>query len=383
MSLPTIKRTSLIYRTVLMTFGLLLSAILCAPATQGQSFLVELGLYKAGTNDRKPPVFRVRAVKDKKIYDTLEDTYKGIGYKIKAKGRCPEDHHLSDSKISLYNGEERTPYVIFPVNENNRSIGGNHGQDWNYYNFDFPFLLPKFSPVETCNAEVKRRVASGQSLAAILQNGFTVFVDDAYEVNLSIGCEKNIHLPFYETPEYRAKATLPAEVQCSMTGYVPTKPGGPATKPEHRDPEPKRVPPPPPPLNSVSVVANPAETTGRACPVYVNFGGKIVANPDSLYASFNTKFRFVGDGNYQSDWLFVSVKRDEAKVVNGRRFIEAPTNTPGGTIVAPGVKPKIPLYRGWMALEVQLPIGTKRSERVNFTVDCNVGSSKPRVKANE
>jgi len=39
--------------------------------------------------------------------------------------------------------------------------------------------------------------------------------------------------------------------------------------------------------------------------------------------------------------------------------------TPGGTV-------KIPVYRGWMALEVMLPDGVKRSERTDFTVDCNV-----------
>ncbi|MEO8436786.1 MAG: hypothetical protein ABI596_17950, partial [Pyrinomonadaceae bacterium] len=285
--------------------------------------------------------------------------------------------------------------VIFPVNENNRSIGGDHGQDWNQYNLDFPFLLPRVSPVATCNAEVKRRVDAGQSLGAILQKGFTVFVDNAYDVYLGVGCEKNVHLTFYELPHYYASATLPATIDCRPTGYVPpdpnapqprtetrTKPGGRPGKPlSSRVPVPQRLPPPPPPLTLVAVAAIPAETTGRVCPLYVNFKGKIQPNPDSKYTTFNTKYRFVGDHGYQTDWIFVAVSRTEPRIVNGRRFIQAPPNNPGGTLLAPGEKPKIPLYRGWMELEVMLPDGTKRSERADFSVDCNVAPPRPRIKA--
>ncbi|MCM3872270.1 MAG: hypothetical protein ND895_16435 [Pyrinomonadaceae bacterium] len=395
MTLPTMKLKIISCQTLVMTFAVLLGALWCATPTQAQSFQVELGLYREGSNDPKPRVFRVGALKDKKIYDTVEDTYKGIAYKIKVKGRCPDKHHLSESRISLSNLVS-SKYVIFPVNENNRSIGGNHGQDWNYYQLDFPFLLPKKSPVETCNAEVQRRVDAGQSLGAILQHGFTVWVDDAFNVDLSIGCEKNVHMPYYELPHYYAKATLPIAIECRATGYVPpdpnapqprtetrTKPGGRPGKPlSSRDPvpDPPRVPSPPPPLTSVAVAAIPAETTGRACPLYVNFKGKILPNPDSKYTTFNTKYRFVGDHAYQTDWTFVAVSRTEPRIVNGRRFIQAPPNNPG-TILAPGEKPKIPLYLGWMELQVQMPYGAKLSERVNFSVDCNVTPARPRIKA--
>ena len=372
MPLPTTKRKLIAGSTLIMLSGFLLTAVLLAASTQGGHFLVEYGTPKAGTNDELPPVFRVRAVKDKKIYDTVVETNQGISYKIKAKGQCPEDHHLSSSTINLSNSLESGKEVIFPVNTDNRSIGGNHGQDWNYNNLDFPFLSPKVSPIETCNAEVKRRVAAGQSLAAILQKGFTVFVANSYDLNLTIGCEKNVHLGFYEMPEYHASATAPAEIQCLQTGYVPTQ----GAQPKPGQP----VPPPQTPLASVSVVADPAETKGRACPVYVNFSGRIEAGPDSKYATFNTKYRFLGDNNYQTDWLFVAVNRDEPRTVHGRRFIQAPANDPKGTVLAPGEKARIPIYRGWMALEVQLPDGSKRSERVPFSVDCNAVPPKPRIK---
>ncbi|HKO44787.1 MAG TPA: hypothetical protein VJU84_16025 [Pyrinomonadaceae bacterium] len=373
-------RRKIFYETFMMMFGLLLTAVWCETPAQAQGFVVGLGMHREGTTDRKPPVFRVTAMNNKKVYDTVEDTYKGISYKIKVKGRCPEKHHLSTSRIGLSNGDAYKQ-VVFPVNENNRSIGGNQGQDWNQYNFDWPFLMPKVSPVQTCNAEVKRREAAGQSLGAILQKGFTVEVDDAYDVSISIGCEKNVHLGFYEMPEERAYATLPAMVDCRPTGYVPTqgapsRPGKPLPPPQ-----PDRMPVPEPPLSSVSVVANPPLTKGEGCPVYVNFKGKIDPNPESKYSTFNTKYRFIGDNGYQTDWAFVAVSRDEPRTVTGRRFIQAPANNPKGTILAPGGAPRIPLFRGWMELEVQLPNGSKRSERANFTVDCNATPGNRRIKA--
>lgn len=386
MSMPTITRKIISCQTLVMMFGLLLAGVLFATPAQGQSFQVELGLYREGSNDPKPRVLRVKALQDKKVYDTVEDTYKGISYKIKVKGRCPDKYHLNDDSTIGLRGVVSGKGVIFPVNENNRSIGGNQGQDWNYYQLDFPFLLPKKSPVETCNAEVKRRVNAGQSLQAILQHGFTVWVDNAYDVNLSIGCEKNVHLTYYETPHYYASGTLPIAVECRATGYEPPDPNAPQprTKTQTKGIPPRHgqhLEPPPPPLTLVAVAAIPAETTGRACPLYVNFKGKIQPNPDSKYTTFNTKYRFVGDHGYQTDWTFVAVSRTEARIVNGRRFIQAPPNNPGGTILAPGEKPKIPLYLGWMELEVQQPNGSKRSERATFSVDCNVAPARPRIKA--
>ena len=382
MSSTTLKRKLISTQTFVVMFGLLLAVALFATPIRAQSFQVGLGQPRHGTLDRFPPVFRVRAMKDKKVYDTVEDTYKEVSYKIKVKGRCPDKHHLTTSSIALSTKVARKE-IIFPVNEKNRSIGGNSGQDWNQYNLDFPFLLPKVSPVQACNAEVKRRTDAGQSLAQILQKGFAIEVDDAYDVGLSIGCEKNVHLPYYEVPHYYASSTLPATIECKATGYVPPDPNAPQPRTETSTKHGARPgkPLPPSPLTSVSVAAIPAETTGRTCPLYVNFKGKIVANPESQYTTLNTKYRFIGDHGYQTDWTFVAVSRAEPRIVNGRRFIQAPANNPGDTILAPGEKLRIPLYRGWMELEVQLPNGSKRSERENFTVDCNVAPARPRIKA--
>jgi hypothetical protein len=132
--------------------------------------------------------------------------------------------------------------------------------------------------------------------------------------------------------------------------------------------EPQRTAVPDPPIESVSVSVDPVRQQG--CPVDVTFRGRITAPQQSEYSIFKTKYRFLGENNFRSDWIPVSVARGETKTVIWRRFIEAPETT--GSFKTPGGRAKIPLYRGWMAIEVMLPTGSKRSERNDFTVDCNV-----------
>jgi len=110
-------------------------------------------------------------------------------------------------------------------------------------------------------------------------------------------------------------------------------------------------------------------TQGRKCPVYVNFRGKITAGEKSQYTTFNTKYRFLGDHDYASDWLPVSIIRGQPRTVNGRRFIQS-SDTPRG-LKTPGGKQSVPIFHGWMLLEVMLPDGTTRPEKALFTVDCN------------
>ena len=92
-------------------------------------------------------------------------------------------------------------------------------------------------------------------------------------------------------------------------------------------------------------------------------------------ARTNTEYRFKGDHNYTTDWVRVSVLKGETRTVNGRRFIQS-SDTPRG-LKTPGGKENIPIFHGWMLLEVKLQDGTKRSEKTDFTVDCNV---QPRIR---
>jgi hypothetical protein len=117
--------------------------------------------------------------------------------------------------------------------------------------------------------------------------------------------------------------------------------------------EPKRTPVPDPPIESISVLADPSETQGRQCPVNVTFRGKITAGDNSAYTTFNTEYRFVGENNFKSDWIRVSLARGASKTVIWRRFIEAPENDRAGAFKTPGGKVKIPVYRGWMSVEVK------------------------------
>lgn len=114
---------------------------------------------------------------------------------------------------------------------------------------------------------------------------------------------------------------------------------------------------------------DPVATAGRPCPVYVNFRGKVTAGEKSRYETFNTKCRFVGDHEYKSEWMPVSVKRGETRTVNGRRFIQ-PTGDLRG-FKTPGSNAQVPIIHGWMMLEVLLPDDTVRSQKAAFTVDCN------------
>ena len=242
------------------------------------------------------------------------------------------------------------------------------------------------SPVAICNAELQRRLARGDWRTEVLGKGFDLTFPQGYSAELHVQCGRKKN-GFLESEKFYANTKLPVTISCLPTDYKAPRTVGPPKRtpgaPKRTPTPPGRLPVPPTPIQLVTLVADPLATTGRACPVYVNFRGKLLAGEGSPYQTFNTKYRFVGDNGYQTDWIFVSVARDTPRTINGRRFIQAPANNPGGTILAPGEKPKIPLYRGWMELEVQLPDGSKRSERANFSVDCNVAPTRPRIKASK
>jgi hypothetical protein len=146
-----------------------------------------------------------------------------------------------------------------------------------------------------------------------------------------------------------------------------------------------------PPITSVEVAADPAVTEGRKCPVYVDFRGRITAGEKSKYETFNTKYRVVGDHNYKSEWVFVSLKRGQTRIVNSRRLIQQTDDprgfkAPAGSRSSPDRQPslktddargikgprKMPVFHGWMMVEVMLSNDeVKQSAKTEFTVDCN------------
>ena len=390
-------------RAIIITLSLALSlAGLLVPASAlGPGFYME----EAGAYD--PPLIHVKATKRKDRYDTVDAKSGSDGYlkffSVKVRGQCPEKWRLDQGSINVFGrewdkyGNRMRPHrVDYWVDRSHRSIGPDHGQGWSEaFAFRVPYLDsdPGSSPIDRCNAELDR-AANDSARKKLLAEGFNFVLN--YRAELEIWC-RDEHTPTFLTgplefsKSYKAHAYLPLRVRCMPVVF--TK-GPPPREGKHLDFD--------PPIKSVEVVADPAVTEGRKCPVYVNFRGRITAGEKSQYETFNTEYRAVGDHDFKSEWIFISVKRGETRTVNVSRFIQqadAPRGikAPGGNLSSQdrqpsfktdnprGIKPpvKVPLFRGWMMFEVLLPDDTVRSAKAAFTVDCNPTPVGKRMKGNE
>ncbi|HSB29758.1 MAG TPA: hypothetical protein VLE19_17960 [Pyrinomonadaceae bacterium] len=306
------------------------------------------------------PVIRVRAIRDAEVYDTIDasDSAKDLAFHVKIRGSCPETYRLAGLTASINNTKlKQRREIKLGFNPDHRSIGPDHGAGWDFTLLNFPFLQPETPAATSCNQELDRRVSMGESKTELLRKGFELNVPGAYRAFLDVTCHKQ-KVGFYEDPNYVAETRLPLTIRCMPSDY----------KPPRTRVEPQRTAVPDPPIESVSVSIDPIRQQG--CPVDVTFRGRITTPEKTDYSVFKTKYRFLGENNFKSDWIPVSVARGETKTVTWRRLIEAPETT--GSFKTPGSRTKIPLYRGWMAVEVMLPTGTKRSERTDFTIDCNI-----------
>src|SRR5215207_1184293 len=242
------------------------------------------------------PTIVVISTKNKEVYDTVLE--EKLAYEVQIRGRCAEKWRLKSAKIRRADGTAMT----LSLDTDNRSISPDHGAatkpypmistysrpDLATYNQFFSKNDPVSTPVQACNAELKRLVKAGSSRAKLRQEGFEFVAFKAYDADLEVWCQDD-HLVKDADRRYTATTDVHARVRCAPTGYVPPQ-RTPVPEPAPKPP-PQRTPPPPPPLTSVSVAADPAETKGRACPVYVNFRGRITANAESGYATFGTKYR--------------------------------------------------------------------------------------------
>lgn len=351
--------------------------------------------FQMGQYTNKPiPEIRVSSKKTRGVYDTVENP-NNLKFNLGVRGQCPEDrYHLQSAKIIVGSYEENVP-----VNREHKSLGANGGQTpveltifvpyshpdmTDYYNLQNPYYHPSSnSPAEVCNAEVEKRVKSGQSRETVLSGGFNLgpgVMDKSYRASFQVWCKSSRLIGYNPDRVYAAPADLRVTIRCLPMDY--SEPERAKGEPKRTPGAPKRTPAPPPPIASVMVSADPKLTAGRQCPLYVNFRGQIVADEKSTYETLNTKFRFVGDNGYESDWTTVAVKKDVPKSITGRRFIQAPTVDASGTLKAPGTTAKIPLYNGWMMAEVMLPNGgVRRSQKATFSVDCNPKPVPAKLKA--
>jgi len=355
MSQPKVKSTQ-IRRAAIAILLLSILSLLAGASVQRPGFYIEYGAVKAGTFET--PIIYVKATKTKDHYDQIDLREDGkLGYSVKVSGRCPESWRLGSGSLGVRGANKSQP-VDYPVNSDHRSIGQDHGNEWDVFAFRIPFFYPQDgSPIDLCNAALSRSNEADRK--RILQDGLNLDFDKAYRASLSIFCDDNKKVGFGDPPrQFTAETNLPLKIRClpvAITRGAPPRPG----KPLDIDP----------PIQSVEVIPDPVATQGRKCPVYVNFRGKITAGEKSQYTTFNTKYRFLGDHDYASDWLPVSITRGQPRTVNGRRFIQS-SDTPRG-FKTPGAKQNVPIFHGWMLLEVMLPDGTTRSEKALFTVDCN------------
>jgi hypothetical protein len=351
-------------------------ALISAAAVVYAGFDLEPGAAISQTN--AAAVIRVTAVERNDMYDNVAaaTTNENLDFHVKLRGSCDEGWKVQTAVVRI-SGEnkahKKSDYL--EVNPSLSTIGYDNGTKWSFQVATVSYLPPNIqsSPVAICNAELERRLARGDTRTEVLSKGFDLTFPQAYFAELSVQCARK-KLGFIEHFDHYADAKLPVTISCMPTDYKP---------PHVRTVGvPKRVPPPPPPIASVIVDADPKLTQGRQCPLYVNFRGKIFADETSTYETLNTKFRFLGDNGYESEWIFVPVKKDVPKSITGRRFIQAPQIKSSGPSKASSSQAKIPLYNGWMMAEVMLPNGgVRRSDKVSFTVDCNAQSKPARPKA--
>src|SRR5262249_27100768 len=353
---PRIMKSNRVRLVLIAISTLSVFSLLIAASVQRPGFYLEYGAIKAGTFET--PIIYVKANKTKDRYDQIDLREDGkLSYAVKVSGRCPENWRLGSGRLDV-RGQNKSQPVDYPVNSNHRTIGQDHGAEWEVFAFHIPFLYPRDgSPIDLCNAELNRSNEADRK--RMLGDGFNFVLDNAYRASLSIFCEDNKKVGFGEPPKlFNVETNLPLKIRCLP---VVTTKGAPPREGKHLDID--------PPITSVEVVPDPVATQGRKCPVYVNFRGKITAGEKSQYTTCNTKYRFLGDHDYSTDWVPVSITRGQPRTVNGRRFIQS-SDTPRG-FKNPGGKQNVPIFHGWMLLEVMLPDGSIRSEKAIFSVDCN------------
>jgi hypothetical protein len=366
MSQQTVKYKHI--RTVVIALCFAFSAFCLVAGAAVEGFEMQLEVTPNGIGSYELPVVYVKATKSRDLYDSVEPKEPNLKYLVRVRGQCAEKWRLGGGTLWVRGNDKKVrkddAVVNYPTDSSHRSIGPDHGQGWEIFPFSIPFMSPKGqSPVDLCNAELDK-AGNESARKRLLAEGSNLFLAKAYYTELEVSCDDEPKKVGFDDPPrfFSASTYLPLKVRCYPV--VMTK-GPPPRTGQQLDP----------PIESVALVADPPETVGRKCPVYVNFRGKITAGGRSPFATYNTKFRFVGDHDYISDWLPVSIVRGEPRTVNGRRFIQE-SDTPRG-FKTPGGRENIPIFHGWMALEVMLENGTKRSQRTDFSVDCN---PQPRIR---
>ena len=127
---------------------------------------------------------------------------------------------------------------------------------------------------------------------------------------------------------------------------------------------------PPSPITTIMVTVTPPEQKGK-CPASVLMQARL-----ELREPTAVRWWVTGENGYESPKSVRSFTKPEATLI-WRRHID-PKPTTGGVTQKPGGKPNAPIHRGFFQLHFEtasdegraIPLG--RSDRVPFTVDCNL-----------
>jgi hypothetical protein len=368
---------------------LCLLMMVAAPVlAQVEQIVASSGVYKLETNDfgdavpvGSAPVIEVFS-SDGQRYGFVGNDNESLPFLMKVGGRCAARWRLYSARAWIDVEDGNGTAKIIPVN------GGHRTLDEHNVVVACPYTVPDIprTPVEACNFELDKRAAQGQSRDNLLIAGFVVRYDNAYTGRFQLACTEDRLIGFEDIQDRAISTQLPVYIKCMGTKQGKPagggKPAEPKLEPQRVKPEPQRVKPQPqrvqgpqvrmklPMITSMTLAAEPASYKG-ACPRRIAFRGKVtVDRPVKL------EYRFEADDGWTSDKYTLEFGGPGTKSVFWARTMDAlPAQ---GGFAAPGAPKTLPVRNGWMQLRVGLAdeepgrtVGTRTSEKAEFTLDCN------------
>ena len=343
-------------RSLLAALGLVL--LTAPPVSAGEVKKKEI--YGVGEPTARPTI-RVKSL-DGKSYQTVES--EPLEFKVSVIAGCNWVSTKRDLKITI-GQTTKNPDFFGDVPK------GFEGAK--YYTIETPHMNPKIghSPVAACNLRLQELVAEGKPSWRVLQEGFLIDREGAYEAKLAVTCGGTIQ------DTETTSTNLGVKIHClpSSLAEEPQRIPPPPAPPRRNTPiaQAQYIPPPPErerPLDGkISSVALQAErpTYKGECPTSVKFRAHIVPA-----APVNLGWMIEGDNGYESPEHSLRITTATPKRPSWGRTIERPSV--GGGLTAEGAG-KLPLIQGWAQLRVwdlDAPGGgSVRSEKVSFQVDCN------------
>jgi hypothetical protein len=159
---------------------------------------------------------------------------------------------------------------------------------WFSMNVEGNYAAPRRDPIQACNTGLAQRVQQGADRSALLRNGFSVTLNEAYEVVASLSCRTNLQGRRFNSD----RTWIAADVLCNGSNTSSSRPDRPAI-PAESVPAPARV------VvrffDSAEVVAEPAEYFGE-CPARIRFTATFNVNRRGTLT-----YQWVGEDGFSTD----------------------------------------------------------------------------------